>query len=504
MKPEDLHNAIGDISDDIVADAKKRTLSPRRAVWISAAALSVCIILTVALIPWNVIFSSQPISNTPDTSYTTKNDETTEQNSNLTEDPTCVPLSVTEYPLDDEHPFANNESGSYAEYTDWRKEKNERFYAYQKDIADISEFLEKSTKAFLGETNGENLVYSPLNVYMALSMLSETTGGESREQILNALGADSMSALRKNANTLWKGNYRDDGIVTSILGGSLWFNEDVNINKNVAHRLATDYYASSYYGKMGTAEFDAAIQKWLNVQTGGLLKDRIGNIKTNPEDIMCLATTIYYKAAWENEFNSKYNTEDIFYSDSKNITCEFMNTELRQAYYDGEHFRATALDFKDGGKMWFLLPDENVNVDSLFSDNDAIRFMTGEGQSELDYIEDRAEIILSVPKFDVSSSIDLSEGLKNLGVSDVFNEYSADFSPLTDVEDIFLKKASHDARVKIDEEGCEAAAYTLLLAGAGGSPDIEPVKFTLDRPFIFVIMSDVDLPLFVGVVNNPS
>ena len=59
------------------------------------------------------------------------------------------------------------------------------------------------------------------------------------------------------------------------------------------------------------------------------------------------------------------------------------------------------------------------------------------------------------------------------------------------------------ARVKIDEEGVEAAAYTEI--SVNDSAPMEPpsvVEMNLNRPFLFVIFSDDDVPLFVGTVQT--
>lgn len=59
--------------------------------------------------------------------------------------------------------------------------------------------------------------------------------------------------------------------------------------------------------------------------------------------------------------------------------------------------------------------------------------------------------------------------------------------------------------MKVDEEGCEAAAYTVIMVGAGAEmPPDDEVDFTLDRPFLFAITGEGNLPLFVGVVNQPN
>ena len=80
---------------------------------------------------------------------------------------------------------------------------------------------------------------------------------------------------------------------------------------------------------------------------------------------------------------------------------------------------------------------------------------------------------MSVPKFDVVSDFDLGDGLRALGVTDVFDVTVADFSPMTsEVAEIFLSKADHAARVAIDEEGVTAAAYTvMMMAGLQRPPE---------------------------------
>ncbi|MDE7233585.1 MAG: serpin family protein, partial [Ruminiclostridium sp.] len=109
----------------------------------------------------------------------------------------------------------------------------------------------------------------------------------------------------------------------------------------------------------------------------------------------------------------------------------------------------------------------------------------------------------SVPKFDVSSEIGLNEGLKALGVTDVFDWETADFSPLAEnPEELYVSSARHAARVAIDEQGCTAAAFTEISVMAGGGAPPDEMDFVLDRPFLFVVTSDTDGILFAGTVNS--
>ena len=73
----------------------------------------------------------------------------------------------------------------------------------------------------------------------------------------------------------------------------------------------------------------------------------------------------------------------------------------------------------------------------------------------------------------------------------------------TDIDNVTLSQAKHDARMTIDEEGCTAAAYTVMAMAGAAAPPKEEIDFVLDRPFLFAITGIDGLPLFIGVVNHP-
>ena len=125
-------------------------------------------------------------------------------------------------------------------------------------------------------------------------MLAELTDGNSRAQLLTLLGADSIETLRTRANAVWNASYCDDGATKSVLVSSLWLDETISFTPETMNRLASNYYASSYSGKPGSAEFDQALRSWLNAQTGGMLTDRIDTIKTDANTVLALAATISF------------------------------------------------------------------------------------------------------------------------------------------------------------------------------------------------------------------
>jgi serine protease inhibitor len=156
--------------------------------------------------------------------------------------------------------------------------------------------------------------------------------------------------------------------------------------------------------------------------------------------------------------------------------------------------------------MYFILPDEGVSIDELLNDEEALSFICANGQWDN---SKSLMVHLTVPKFDVSSRLDLKENLKNLGVTDCFIPDISDYTPLLDQsamdleKDIYLSKVEHSARVAMDEKGVTAAAYTVMALCGSGMPPQDEINFVVDRPFIFVITSDDGLPLFIGIVNQP-
>ena len=380
--------------------------------------------------------------------------------------------------------------------------------AQRRDLGDISSlqtFFSRSARTFLTGTEGENRVYSPLNVYMALSILAQLTGGESREQILTLLGSDSMDALRQQASDVWNSNYRDDGALTSILANSLWLNKDMKFHQETMDILAQNFYASSYQGKMGSEQFNRALQSWLNEQTGGLLKEQAGNIELDSDTILALASTVYFRAKWNNEFSKGNTMPQTFHTPTGDVEIDFMHQRDDQSYYWGEKFAAVSLPFKQGGDMWFILPDEGITPEELLSDEEAMEFLFTAHRYEWEN-QKFLYVNMSIPKFDVASQFDLEEGLQAMGVTDVFDPALSDFTSMTTQVEvpIIVSQTSHAARVVIDEEGCTATAFTAMLGAGAAAPPDDEVDFVLDRPFLFCVTGDSGLPLFVGIVNYPT
>ncbi|MBQ7861968.1 MAG: hypothetical protein IJ349_07195, partial [Clostridia bacterium] len=177
----------------------------------------------------------------------------------------------------------------------------------------------------------------------------------------------------------------------------------------------------------------------------------------------------------------------------------YMNKKLCQMnYYWNDDYSAVASTLKNGSTMWFILPDEGKTTADVLSGGAYGEMISlGDGWQNKKYMK----VNLSVPKFDVSSTVNLKDGLGRMGVTKVFDMESSDFTAITSDSPVYISAVNQSTRVEIDEKGVKAATYIEIPGAGSAMPPEEIIDFVLDRPFVFVI-SKGNLPLFTGVVNN--
>ena len=455
-------------------------------------------------------FSLAACAATPDTPNASAPPATEEQ-LDCIGDPTTqqlaapVAVSMPQYPNEAKYAASNGNFDAEKYDEDWDAwwESYQEKTADMTDPAALTHWFTTSIPALMQNAGKENRVCSPLNIYMALSMLAAVTGGETRQQILDALGAESLDALQKQAAQLWAENSWDDGLVTSTLANSIWLRDGYNYNSETLQKLGEDFYASAFSGEMGSDAYNNILRDWINEHTGNLLTEQAGKLELNADTVLALVSTLYYSASWHDKFSSAATTQDVFHAPNGDVSTDFLHSSDSNTVYYGDGFSAIGLSLENSGRMWLLKPDEGVDAAELLQNEDTLGFLLANGEWSQ---TQRAIVNLSLPKFDVSSDLDILDTLAQLGMTDVLDGIKSDFTPLTAANDsLALTQAKHAARVKIDEDGCEAAAYTVLGVEATAmlGPE-EEIDFTLDKPFVFAITGIDGLPLFVGLVNQPN
>ena len=381
---------------------------------------------------------------------------------------------------------------------DWWQEYREAVDTSRELQQDMDDYYAAIQKELLITDEVRNTVCSPLNIYIALSALSEVSDGNTRAQILDVLQAPDINSLRSRASALWNANYLDTPAVKSLLADSLWLRNDIAYNEETLQRLADIYYASSFSGQMGSADLNKQLQEWTDKNTGGQLSDYTKDMSLDERTILGLVSAIYFKASWTDRFYPERTDTAVFHGAAGDTDVQMMHRDLMTSLYQTEHFRAVGLNLTDSGTMYFFLPKEGTDVKNLAADRDVLSICRNTWTKDTAF----PIVHLSVPKFHISGKTDLLESLRNLGITDALNPDLADFTPLTNEADqIFVNAAEHAAMVEIDEEGVTGAAYTELAMAGAGMPQ-EETDFVLDRPFFFSVVSPDNSLLFSGIVQT--
>ena len=388
------------------------------------------------------------------------------------------------------------ESDDHWNWWETYRETVDKSTVFQEDMGEYySKLMEKILVA-----EDDNTVCSPLNTYIAFAMLAEVSGGNTRQQILDVLNVPDIETLRSRVNALWLSNYVDTPTLKSTLANSVWLREGTGYKEDTLNELAKTYFASTFRGDPASEDMSKALQQWTDENTGGLLSEYTKDMKLDADTVLALVSTIYFKAAWAEEFWEEGTKTETFHGTKGDTQVDMMHKSEMMGTYQTDAFTAVGLGLVDSGTMYFYLPNEGVDVNTLASDPDVLKVLK---EDWADGNWSSPEVHMSVPKFKVSGKTDLLGAVAELGITDALNPSLSDFTPLTeDVDELFLSTADHAAMVEIDEKGVTGAAYTELMLAEGAALPENEIDFVLDRPFMFVVKGADGSVLFSGIVRN--
>lgn len=344
-----------------------------------------------------------------------------------------------------------------------------------------------------------NAVISPTTLLCSLLFLSEVCGRISKKEILRAICCHSAEAcaIAENIRKCVTGNAR---LSECHIGNSLWVNNYAPIQEENLSAICKAHQVDAYMGEMGSDEINLAIQQWLNTNTGNVLKGHT-SIQTDPKILFELFTASFFKAKWHDEFRLTQSKKDYFHVDSNtDVYCYFMNRNEHTLCNCGYQYTAVSKDMYMDYQMWFILPHKGVPLSALLSNNNVLKLLSNPSCMPLT----EYDVAMSIPKFDIASDLDIKEVLQSMGIKALFSKDSTDASPVNQGVPLMLDKVKHISRVKITEDGVEAAAYAEYgMVAAGIAPKLKKLHFKADRPFLFAITKSNKVPLYVGTVYNP-
>ena len=132
-----------------------------------------------------------------------------------------------------------------------------------------------------------------------------------------------------------------------------------------------------------------------------------------------------------------------------------------------------------------ILPSEQIDINTFIKNKISQESYIDNLINKLDY----AKVHLQMPKFEIKFEEKLNEVIKKLGMKKIFNSLEADLTGLYNDESLFVSQIIHKTYLKVNEEGTEAAAVTMVgveMGMAMEEPEIIHIM-KVDRPFLFLL-----------------
>lgn len=360
--------------------------------------------------------------------------------------------------------------------------------------------LELFQKINANDTEGKNIMMSPLSVSLALAMAYNGAEGTTREQMEDMLHKLNLTPdeINQSYKTLVDALKSHDVKVELDIANGIFYHQDYTI-KNYFLNTNKEYYNAEVKSlNFGNgANTLSTINGWVKNKTHDKIESILDVI--SPYDVMVLVNAVYFNGEWSYRFE-KENTDNrvFFYDDGSSSSVPTMMIKEKFNYFKHENFEMLELPYGSGKfSMIVFLPGEKTTVNQMIA-----MLYPGNMKIWLDQMEGWEKKVF-MPKFEFKYDNSLNDELQALGMTDAFSPNNANFKGITDEQQIYISEVKHKSYIKVDEKGTEAAAVTGITfeTTSVGISDI----FAVDHPFVFAIKEkDTNAILFIGKVTNPQ
>ena len=344
--------------------------------------------------------------------------------------------------------------------------------------------------------DGSDIVFlSPLSASLALSMTANGASETTRQEMLSVLGFDcSIKEVNEyNRSVMDLFASEPDGVELNA-ANSIWVSDAFPLKGRFCRTVRKNYDAMVTNLDFSDPASPSVINRWCADNTAGRIDKMIEAI--DPATQLYLLNALYFKGLWTTPFDASLTREDIFHGDSNDSQVKFMHNKAYFPYYMGPEGSMVELPYGDDMNfvMDVIIPPDGLSADEFVSGLDS------ESLSRLSSGLQTDEIRLMLPSFKAEYDVSLNAALQRLGMKEAFTS-SADFSDMSK-EPLMISEVRQKTFIEVNEEGSEAAAITSVsMMRASLGP--EPVRFTVDRPFVFLIRERTSgTVLFMGLVRN--
>ncbi|XP_032364771.1 serpin A3-3 [Etheostoma spectabile] len=349
------------------------------------------------------------------------------------------------------------------------------------------------------DSQGQNILFSPICVSTALAALSVGAQGRTLRQIFNGLGF-SNSLTQKDVNQAFKtllqgANNPFQG--DSSEGTAVYLDNRFRPKREFLQTLKQSYYADGFNVDFTKAEQSAeTINEYVAEKTNGKIDQLVENL--DPSTVMYLISYIYYKGTWATRFDPNLTEQDHFHvDDDTQVPVLMMNMEASFRTYRDLKLKTTILQlpFTGSYSMLLMMPDDMATLEDNISQDLVSKWLKARMETK-----PRRQNVY-IPKFSIKTSYNLNDVLSEMGMTDMFSD-RANFRGISEVRGLLVSEVLHQATLDVDETGAEATAVS---AARPELTSIGAPVLKFNRPFMVIIIEfNTEKILFMGKIIDPT
>ena len=371
-------------------------------------------------------------------------------------------------------------------------------------IRATNDFSFRLFQSVAANSKGKDVLISPLGVVYSLDLISNGTGGHSKQQLQQQLGTskfnqDDVNALRRKMMLCHAKDSVAEFLATKTAfmksSNLLLHRDEQTIKPEYIQTIGHDYFADclSYQNE---DDAKSLVKAWNKENNHGAIKEI--SLEFDADADAYLINTLLFNGAWIQEF---YDTKlDTFYvaKDETRITNMMSITEKEGCfrYMQNNKYAMLRMPYVGDFYMDVILPNNDLTVDSLIRQMDLEQYKNSTKElKKYDVID------VSFPKFHVKSEIDIKYLLQEMGLTDIFSK-KADFSLLSE-SPFYINKMKQNIEIDVDEKGTHVEAVTstsFVTLCALSNPT--RAEFYANRPFIYFIRDNFGSICFAGVYRG--
>lgn len=325
-------------------------------------------------------------------------------------------------------------------------------------------------------------IVSPISITYALGMLNNGASGDTQKQINKVLGfgeagADGINDFCKKMLTEAPSL---DKLTKVMIANTIYMNQGFELKKDFVSKAKTFYDAEPETRNFADGKTRNVINKWGNDHTQGMIPEVLKEDEFDPSSVSYLLNAIYFKGAWAEKFDKENTKDEAFKGYSTEKQVPMMHQEHEFNYSENELCQALCLPYGNNAyRMTILLPKEGKTI------NEVLKTLTAETWQSYQWMGN-AIVDVKLPRFESQSDVKLEEIMSTLGMPNAFNPNLADFSNFCNVP-TYIGMMKQVAKIKLNEEGTEAAAITVIGENSALPSEPQHVSFYATRPFLYII-----------------